>query len=58
LASETDSPDDDKISIQVRFIREKGKAALRDGQGAQKVIAPCPSQRVLKNLVLFIGEGS
>jgi hypothetical protein len=31
LASETDSWDN-KVSTQVRFIREKGKAALRDGQ--------------------------
>jgi hypothetical protein len=28
---------DDKVSTQVGFIREKRKAALRDGQGAQKI---------------------
>jgi hypothetical protein len=27
----------DKVNTQIGFIREKGKAAIRDGEGTQKI---------------------
>jgi hypothetical protein len=46
------------LAHKVGFIREKGKAAARDGQGAQKIgISLLFTQRVFY-LVLFVGEGS
>jgi hypothetical protein len=51
---------DGKISTQVGFIREKGKAVLRDGQGSQKIGSSLSFTEVVFffNLVLFVGEGS
>jgi hypothetical protein len=42
LASETDSRDD-KVSTQVRFIREERKAAFKDRE-PRKLLAPYHSQ--------------
>jgi hypothetical protein len=49
---------DDRVSTQVGFIREKGKAALRDGQGAQKISSPLSFIKRRGYLVLSVGEGS
>jgi hypothetical protein len=48
----------DKVSTQVGFIREKGKAALRDGQGARKISNPLSFTKGGGYLVLSVGEGS
>jgi hypothetical protein len=57
LASETDSQED-KVSTPVRFIREEGKAALRDGQGAREIGISLLFTEGFLNFVLFVGEES
>jgi hypothetical protein len=49
---------DVKVSTQVGFIRQEGKAALRDRQRAQKVGCSLPFTEGVFYLVLFVGEES
>jgi hypothetical protein len=47
-----------KVSTQVRFNREERKAALRDGQGAQKIGSSLSFTKIFFfNLVLFVEGG-
>jgi hypothetical protein len=58
LACEAANLWDDKVSTQVGFIREEGKAALRGRQGARKTGSSLSFMGgACFYLVLFVGEG-
>jgi hypothetical protein len=48
----------DKVNTQIGFIREKGKAAIRDGEGTQKIGSSLSFTKGGFLFGPFVGEGS